>query len=151
MARELDLAVTPWSVIAAGVLSGKYNTKTPPEVGRAKAGAATVDRNIAIADEVIAVSQEVGCSPAQVAISWAQQQRGVIIPLMGARNLTQLSDNLGAADVELSTEQLAKLDEVSRPDLGFPHTFLGRTGEAAQYVYGNTGDKLDVHRGELNE
>lgn len=151
MAREFDLAVTPWSVIAAGVLSGKYNRDTPPSEGRAKAGAATVDRNLAIAGEVIAVADEIGCSPAQVAISWTQQQRGVIIPLVGARNLEQLRDNLGAAGVTLSDEQLARLDEVSRIDLGFPHTFLGRGGDAAQYVYGNVGDRLDVHRGELGD
>ena len=149
MAREFDLAVTPWSVIAAGVLSGKYNSDNPPDVGRAKAGAATVDRNLAIADAVIAVAKELGCSPAQVAISWAQQQPGVVIPLVGARNETQLKDNLGAADVTLTGEQMTRLDEASRPDLGFPHSFLGRDGEAAQYVYGNTGSLLDVHRGEL--
>lgn len=149
MAREFDLAVTPWSVIAAGVLSGKYNSGDPPGVGRAKAGAATVDRNLAIADVVIGVAKEIGCTPAQVAISWAQQQPGVVIPLVGARNETQLRDNLGAADVSLSDDQMARLDESSRIDLGFPHSFLGLEGEAAQYVYGNTSGRLDAHRGEL--
>ena len=158
MAREFDLAVTAWSVIAAGVLSGKYNrgeapaegrAKAAPTEGRAKAGAATVERNLQIAQEAIAIAEEIGCSPAQVAISWAQQQRGVIIPLLGARNVEQLKDNLGALDVHLSSEQLRRLDEISRPDLGFPHDFLGPQGAAAPYVYGNVGERLDVHRGEL--
>jgi aryl-alcohol dehydrogenase-like predicted oxidoreductase len=149
MARALDLAVTPWSVIGAGVLSGKYNRDTKPEEGRAKEGAATVPRNLEIASEVIAVSEDLGCTPTQAAISWVQQQRGVIVPLVGARNLAQLEENLGALSVTLGDEHLARLDAVSAIELGFPHDFIGPTGAGAEFIYGGTIDQIDVHRGEL--
>jgi aryl-alcohol dehydrogenase-like predicted oxidoreductase len=150
MARALDLAVTPWSVIAAGVLSGKYNRDAKPEEGRAKEGAATIPRNLEIASEVIAVAEELGCMPTQVAISWVQQGRGVIVPLVGARNLAQLEENLGALDVTLGQEHLARLDAVSAIEMGFPHDFIGSDGAALEYIYGGTLDDLDVHRGELS-
>lgn len=149
MAREFDLAVTPWSVLAAGVLTGKYNRDDPPETGRAKEGAATVERNLEIAEVVIEVADEIGCSPAQAAIAWARQQRGVIIPLIGANNVKQLEDNLGAVDVTLDDGQLTRLDEASATDPGFPHNMIGPDGSGKSYIYGEYLEKLDVHRGEL--
>jgi aryl-alcohol dehydrogenase-like predicted oxidoreductase len=145
MARALDLAVTPWSVLGAGVLSGKYNRGTPPEKGRAKAGAATVERNLEIAGAVMAVADEIGCTPAQAAISWVRQQPGVIVPLIGANSLRQLEENLGALDVSLSAAQLARLEQASRIELGFPHDFL--TQEFTRdLIYGGTRDRIDAHR-----
>jgi aryl-alcohol dehydrogenase-like predicted oxidoreductase len=149
MAREFDLAVTPWSVLAAGVLTGKYNRDDPPETGRAKQGAATVARNLEIAKVVVEVAGAIGCSPAQAAIAWARQQRGVVIPLVGASNAKQLEDNLGAVDVWLHDDQMAQLDEVSATDPGFPHNMIGPYGSGSAYVYGDYLDRLDVHRGEL--
>lgn len=151
MAREFDLAVTPWSVLGAGVLTGKYNRESPPDEGRAKRGAATVERNLEIAGVVIEVADEIGCSPAQVAISWTQQRRGVVVPLVGASDAGQLEDNLGAVDVTLDREQLERLDHASRTDPGFPHNMIGREGSASGHIYGETLEKLDVHRGELAE
>jgi aryl-alcohol dehydrogenase-like predicted oxidoreductase len=146
MARALDLAVTPWSVLGAGVLSGKYNRENPPEEGRAKQGAATVERNLKIADVVIEAAKEIGCTPSQVAIAWARQQPGVIIPLLGARKLEQLQDNLGAIDVTLDDAQLTRLDEASAIELGFPHDFL-QSENIRDLVYGGTFDRIDNHRG----
>lgn len=150
MAREFDLAVTPWSVLGAGVLTGKYNREDSPAEGRAKEGAATVQRNLDIAEVVIEVADELGCSPAQVAIAWAQQQRPVVIPLVGANSAEQLEDNLGAVDVTLDDDQLERLDEVSATDPGFPHNMIGPDGSAKQHIYGEYLDDLDVHRGELS-
>jgi aryl-alcohol dehydrogenase-like predicted oxidoreductase len=145
MARSLDLAVTPWSVLGAGVLTGKYNRETPPETGRAKEGAATVERNLEIAAAVIAVAEEVGCQPSQVAISWVRQQLGVIVPLVGANSVAQLEDNLGALEVTLSREQLDQLDEASRIELGFPHDFLSQDN-IRNLIFGGTFDRIDRHR-----
>jgi aryl-alcohol dehydrogenase-like predicted oxidoreductase len=145
MARALDLAVTPWSILGAGVLTGKYNKDEKPKEGRAKEGAATIQRNLDIAEVVTDVAQEIGCTPSQVAISWVRQQPGVIVPLIGARNLTQLEDNLGALNIHLNDAQLAKLDEVSRIDLGFPHNFLAED-YIRDLVYGGTFDRIDNHR-----
>lgn len=149
MARSFDLAVTPWSVLGAGVLTGKYNRDDPPSEGRARDGAAKVERNLRISEEVISAAVRLGCSPAQAAIAWVRRQGPVIIPLLGARTVAQLEDNLGALDVTLDDEHLARLDEASRIELGFPHDFLGPEGSAKQFVYGDTLEQLEVHRGEL--
>jgi aryl-alcohol dehydrogenase-like predicted oxidoreductase len=145
MARQLDLAVTPWSILAAGVLSGKYNREKPPEEGRAKEGAATVERNLQIAKSVIEVADQIGCTPSQVAISWVRRQPGVIIPLIGARNLDQLNDDLGALRIALDDADLARLNEASRIDLGFPHNFLSED-RIRDFVYSGTYERIDNHR-----
>jgi len=146
MARSLDLAVTPWSVLGAGVLTGKYSRGNKPEDGRAKEGAATRERNLEIAESVVSIAEEIGCSPSQVAIAWVRQQAGVVIPLIGARNLPQLTDNLGALEVRLSDEQLATLDDVSRVELGFPHNFL-TDPNILDIVSGGSWERIDDHRG----
>jgi len=145
MARALDLAVTPWSVLGAGVLTGKYSRGNQPEEGRALAGAATRERNLEIAESVVSIAEEIGCTPSQVAITWARQQDGVVIPLIGARNLPQLADNLVALEVRLSDDQLATLDEVSRVDLGFPHNFV-TDPNILDIVSGGSWERLDNHR-----
>ncbi len=145
MARAFDLAVTPWSVLGAGVLTGKYSRGAAPEEGRVKESAAKIDRNLEIADSVIEIADEIGCTPSQIAISWTRQQRGVMVPLIGARNVEQLKDNLGSLDVVLTDEQRARLEEVSRVRFGFPHDFL--TAEYVEdLVYGGTRHQIDHHR-----
>jgi len=145
MARALDLGVTPWSVLGAGVLTGKYSRGRQPEEGRAKEGAARRERNLEIAEAVVSVAEEIGCTPSQVAIAWIRQQEGVIVPLVGARNLSQLRDNLGALDVELDSDQLLRLEEVSRVDLGFPHNFLSDPN-ILDIVSGGSWEQVLNHR-----
>jgi aryl-alcohol dehydrogenase-like predicted oxidoreductase len=123
MAKALDLTVTPWDVLGSGVLAGKYNDN-PAEAGRAKLRGAIGERALGIAGEVIKVAQELGRTPAQVALNWARQGQGVIVPLVGARTLAQLDDNLGCLEFALSPEVKQRLDDVSRIELGFPHEFL---------------------------
>lgn len=76
-------------------------------------------------DRVIAavksVSDEVGRSMAQVALAWLRNRPVPVIPIVGARKLSQLQDNLASFDLTLSADQLATLDEASRIELGFPH------------------------------
>ncbi len=80
---------------------------------------------------------------AQVAINWVRQgSKGQMIPILGARTAAQLADNLAAVAWTLTPEQWARLDEVSKIDLGFPHGFLN----ANPYVFGATFDKIDNHR-----
>jgi aryl-alcohol dehydrogenase-like predicted oxidoreductase len=144
MARAYDMAVTPWSILGAGVLTGKYNAD-PAAEGRAKEGAAKVERNLKIASEVVAIADDIGCTPSQVAISWVRSQPGVIVPLVGANSLAQLQDNLGALNVELDADHRSRLDEASRIDLGFPHNFVGED-RIRDIVYGGTYDRIDNHR-----
>jgi len=151
MAKALDIAVTPWGVLGSGMLSGKFEQGKPhPQGDRLTVtpwGPVTLtERNFAIADAVRAVAREIDRTPSQVALAWvlAQQQRAVVVPILGARKLTQLRDNLGALDVKLSAEHLARLDDVSRVELGFPMDFLGFVGEM---VHGKSAPLIDNHRG----
>jgi len=81
------------------------------------------ERNLAIAAEVQKVAAELGRAPSQVALAWLLAQPGVTSPIVGARTLKQLEDNLGCLDLELSSDHLARLDAVSRIELGFPMDF----------------------------
>jgi aryl-alcohol dehydrogenase-like predicted oxidoreductase len=144
MARALDLGVTPWSVLGAGVLSGKYN-RDRAAVGRAREKAGAVERNLRIAGVVLEVASELGVPSTAVALAWARQQKGVLVPLLGARNLEQLRENLKASAVTLTPDQMARLDAVSRIDLGFPHDFLADPA-IRDLMFGGTQDRLENHR-----
>ncbi|WP_410651253.1 aldo/keto reductase [Amycolatopsis sp. cmx-4-54] len=132
MAREMGLGVVPWSPLAGGVLTGKYDRDdlTPSEDGTRKnfnlALGTLTERNLAIVDVVKEVAAELGRSPAQIGLAWTLRNPGVTAPIIGARTPAQLEDNLGALEVEFTGSQLARLDEASAIDLGFPHEVLAR-------------------------
>jgi len=147
MARAVDVAVTPWSVLGAGVLTGKY-IADPQASGRA-ARWGRGERDLAIATEIRAVAADLGCTPSQVAIAWVLAQQSPhsapIIPILGATRPSQLEDNLGALTIHLAAEHLARLDKVSAIELGFPHEFL--TSESIlDIVFGGAFDQIDNHR-----
>jgi aryl-alcohol dehydrogenase-like predicted oxidoreductase len=146
MAQALELTVTAWSPLGGGLLTGRYGSdrQRPGDTRVAALGQSSLtDRNLAIADVVNAVAAERGASSAQVAIAWlrAQQDRGVIVPILGARRPEQLEDNLGALELELTAAELARLEEVSHIQLGFPHDF-----GADRLTYGTTRPLIDSHR-----
>jgi len=135
MARALDLAVTPWGIVGSGVLSGKYN-RDPDAGGRARMRGQLNERQLKIAQEVIAVAEEIGVSPSQVAISWVRGGEGNIVPLVGARTVVQLEENLGSLNVTLTEQQRARLDDASAISSGFPHDMLRPQAQAlAQRVH----------------
>jgi aryl-alcohol dehydrogenase-like predicted oxidoreductase len=127
MAQELGLGVTPWSPLKSGVLSGKY---TRENVGKVKADrgawveSSLNERAYSVIDVLQRVAKELGSSPAHVALAWVSSRPSVSSTIIGARTLQQLEDNLGALEVKLTPEQLATLDEVSKPTLNFPAGFL---------------------------
>ncbi len=84
------------------------------------------ERHLAIADVVNRIAQEIGRTPAQVAIAWTLHQPGVTSTILGASSPEQLRENLQSLTVELSSEQLQELDQVSKIELGFPHDFLAQ-------------------------
>jgi len=147
MARALDIAVTPWSVLGAGVLTGKYNAD-PKSEGRV-ANWGTAERDLKLAQEVTNVAQAIGATPSQVAIAWVLHQQhpnhAPIIPLLGARKAEQIKENLGALDVKLSVDNLAHLNEASKIELGFPHEFLTSDG-VLDVVFSGTYNLIDNHR-----
>jgi diketogulonate reductase-like aldo/keto reductase len=90
------------------------------------------------------VAEETGYSRAQVAIQWVRQQqdKAQIIPILGARTVAQLEDNLGVLNWTLTDDQLRRLDEASVISMDFPHGFL----DGNPYVYGATFEQIDDHR-----
>jgi aryl-alcohol dehydrogenase-like predicted oxidoreductase len=128
MARAFDLAVTAWSPLAAGLLTGKHAGGAS---GRA-AGRTTDARTDAVIAEVVGIAEEVGTQPAQIALAWLLRRA---IPILGATKEQQMTQNLGCLDVDLERDHLDRLDRVSAVDLGFPHEFLRRDA-IRRSVYG---------------
>lgn len=141
MARELGLTVTPWSPLAGGMLAGKYKRGAAVEAGRLKESpfADFSERNFDIAEAVTAVAKEAGHTASQVALAWLRQKN--TLPIIGARTLAQLKDNLGSLEFELSGEQILKLDAVSAITPGFPGNFLGRPF-VVERLYGGTRERI---------
>jgi aryl-alcohol dehydrogenase-like predicted oxidoreductase len=138
-----DMALLPWGLLEAGLLTGKFLTK-PDEPTRINPDRVKMsEQQRAVVEEVVAVAEEVGRSPAQVAINWVRQQpKAQIIPILGARKLAQLQDNLGVLEWELTPEQWGRLADVAAIELGFPHGFL----DGNPYIFGKTFDMIDNHR-----
>ena len=102
------------------------------------------DRNMLIAQEVSKIAKEIGSSAAQVALNWIRQQnmmstagKNKIIPIIGARKEAQIKDNLSCLEFELTSEQMQRLNEVSKIELGFPHDFLN-SEMIKDIIYGGT-------------
>jgi aryl-alcohol dehydrogenase-like predicted oxidoreductase len=181
MASTLDIGVTAWSPLGNGLLTGKYNKmkdqvqQQVPQQNPASSltvAAAEKDngrlnrlksmspdfvngllneRNTIIAKEVKNISEEIGCSPAQVALIWIRQQntlrkmKNKIIPIVGSRKEDQIKDNLGCLQYELANEQMQRLNEISKIELGFPHDFLD-SQMVRDIIYGGTYSSIHNHR-----
>ncbi len=134
MAKALGLGVVPWSPLAGGVLTGKYSrADLAPESGYTRKAVAAGNgfltaRGLEIAEVVKETASKLGTSPGRVALGWTLLNPAVVAPIVGARTLAQLEDNLGVFDVTLDSEQRARLGEASGVDLGFPHESLRRLG-----------------------
>src|SRR6187551_1065254 len=127
MARALGLGITAWSPLAGGALSGKYSSGSgsssePTRLRREGIN----ERTLRIADTLALVARDVGATSAQVALAWlyTRAEGGPVIPIVGARTRAQLDENLASLNVTLETSQLARLDEATQIDAGFPHQFL---------------------------
>lgn len=145
MARSLDIAVTAWGALGGGVLAGKTTPNAEDSKRAAGNTARQTERAVAIVDEVRKVAAEVGRGPSQVALAWVRQQAGVVIPVLGARKVEQVRDNLASLELTLSPEQLARLDAASAVELGFPHDFLARE-PIRNIIYGQHAASLVNHR-----
>ncbi len=134
---DAGLGLLPWSPLGGGWLTGKYRRETPP-TGATRLGEnpergveaydrrSLQERTWAVVDAVRTVAEGRGSTMAQVALAWLAERPGVSSVILGARNLDQLTDNLGAADLSLDPSEMAALDEASDP-------------EPADYPYGGPG------------
>ena len=142
MAAEMGMGVCPWSPLGGGVLAGKYSKAdlVPPDMknlsSRKAINAVTgrlSERNLSIAEVVGQIAKELGKTSAQVAIAWTLVNPAVTAPVVGIRTVAQLKDNLGALDVELSTDQLARLNAVSDVPRVFPMDILKSPAEGMMF------------------
>ena len=117
MARQEDLAVCPWSPLGQGFLTGKYS-REDGLTGESRAAESSrfeeaylTEENFDLHDELDAVADEVDATPAQTALAWLEHRDGVTAPIVGARTVEQLEENLSAAEIDLSDEQVERLAE----------------------------------------
>ena len=139
MAKHFGMTVTPWAPLAGGALTGKYMRG---DKGRIKAESNRLNENsVRITREVMAVAEKLGVDASQVALQWTRQQGFGCIPIVGATKLDQLNENLKVIDLLLPPDDLAKLNEVSDIDLGFPGKFFKEEG-VRQNNYGGFYDRI---------
>jgi aryl-alcohol dehydrogenase-like predicted oxidoreductase len=138
MARELGLGVTPYGALASGVLSGKYTranaAQAQPRRGTLVTEALT-ESTFRLIDILNDLAGQLETTPSRVALAWVQSRAAVVSTIIGARTLEQLEENLGALDLRLTSEHVARLEEASRPRLNFPAAFLTAI---AMHPYGGT-------------
>lgn len=133
LARAQDMAVTSWSPLAGGLLTGKFN-RGADEAQREGArllsspfgSNSLTEERLAVAESLAEIADDVGCSSAQLALAWIMQRadQPVNIPVIGARSLAQLNDNLGALDIELSRETIERLDAIAPLTPEYPQTLF---------------------------
>jgi len=133
------LGIMPWSPLRGGWLTGKYRREMgqPPAGTRVQAATErgwgeswhryNTKRTWNVVEALLAVAQETGKTPAQVALRWLSQQAGVVAPIIGARTMEQLADNLGAAGWSLTPEQTARLDDAGALEAPYPHDVIAIT------------------------
>ena len=139
-AHDQGIALVPWSPLKNGFLSGKYRRGAAvTDSARAAFVGGPTEAEYAVIDTVAAVADELGTSSAAVALAWLRARRGTVVPILGARRVEHLTDNLAALAVSLTPEHLRALDEVSAPTLSYPAEVNGAVRAMLQFA-GTTVD-----------
>lgn len=148
LARAQHMAITPWSPLAGGLLTGKFDRGTSDAqrqgarltIGAMKARARD-ERNLAIAEALSALASELGSRPAPLALAWmCQRSDATIVPIIGARSSAQLRENLESTALRLTAEQLQSLDALAAPSPEYPQSLV--TGEFFQrLMHGDVGSR----------
>ena len=125
-----------WSPLASGLLTGKYKDPAKPEAGSRIAHRAEIDvpryandANQKRINEVVALAEELGMTPAQISLSWLLHDRHVTAVIVGGTKQSQLEENLVSGDFDLTTEQYRRLAEVVPFDEGYPREWMTSTRE----------------------
>lgn len=140
MAKAFQMAVTNWAPLGGGVLTGKYlmnkSGRIPDDNQRRN------EKNQKIAFEVVSVANELGMTPAQVAINWSRQRKQQMIPIVGATSVAQIEDSLGSIDFTLPEDMMVRLNDVSQIAPGYPHDYLS-SDMVRDVTFGGTWHKFD--------
>jgi aryl-alcohol dehydrogenase-like predicted oxidoreductase len=130
LCTKFGLGILPWSPLGAGLLTGKYRRGQQPPAGSRLAQwqeryqALNKEENWRIVDALLAVADELGKSPSEVALAWLLTRPAVSSVIFGARTVAQLEQNLGAGDLVLPAPALARLDAASAMEFGYPYEFI---------------------------
>ena len=145
MVQDQHMAILPWSPLAGGFLSGKYTRNNKPSDGSRRLNfdfpPVNQDKAYDIIDVMESVAQEQGVSVARIALAWVLAKPGVTSVIIGAKNTDQLMDNINAVDINLTEEQLKKLDEVSATTKPYPQWMIER----------QSGDRLGAYNFNPNQ
>ena len=127
------IGLTPWGPLGGGFLTGKYKRGDKPEEGRIAAmeddteeawHRRNTERNWAIIDVMGSIAEERGVTYSQVAVTWTRRQPTVSSVIIGVRTMEQLEDNLGAAELELSDDEIQRLNRASQLPEMYPYRFI---------------------------
>ena len=128
LCREEGLGVLPWSPLSGGFLSGKYRRENPNPEGARRSGFQfpPIDeaRGFDAVEALEQIAKDKDASVAQVALAWLMAQPGVTSIIIGANKMSQLEDNLKAADLKLTSEELATLSQTTAPAPRYPEWMI---------------------------
>jgi aryl-alcohol dehydrogenase-like predicted oxidoreductase len=119
--RELGVAITAYGVLSRGLISGHYRADAQPQGGDVRGRmprfqGENLQHNLALVDELRAIADAKPATVAQVAFAWALSRGDDIVPLIGARRRDQLSEAVGALEVELTPEDVERIEQAIPPD-----------------------------------
>ena len=137
MTQALGMTYLGWGLLEGGELTGKYNSAS----SEPKRSDDTSERIKSIAAVLMALAGEIGHTPSQVALNWVRQGPYGVMPILGARRFSQLQDNLGCLEFELTAEQMQRLSSASPVDLGFPTAFLN-SEHVHKLIFGETYERV---------
>src|SRR6202049_590336 len=142
MAEGFGLGVMGWSPMAAGILTGKYQKGERGRATELKASVRHADNpnNDAVVAAVTAVAEEIGAKPGQVAVAWVKAKG--VLPVIGMRTREQLEEQLAAATITMSDDQIRRLDAATAISLGYPHE-LNSSSEQREVMTGGRFDQID--------
>lgn len=159
MAQDLGLGVMPWSPLKGGILSGKYTRANQGETqsGRnsLEGGTHFDESTYQIIERLTELAKEKETTPASVALAWVVSRPGVTSTIIGTRTMSQLDQNLQSLTVSLSNDDIASLDQLSKPVLSFPaeliHNRAAHLAQAGTTVNGVTSLKLPLAPQSIQE
>ena len=144
LAKAHDIAVTAWSPLAGGILTGKYTQGEPlPGVNRLASMQLQPldDRNRRIAAALVEVANSLGAKPSQLALAWIIAHG--VIPIVGATSPHQMNENLAASDMRLDNNVFEQLNHASAFDPGHPYSMLEWDMPMA-LGYGGMFDQIEI-------
>lgn len=133
LCREEGLGVLPWSPLAGGFLTGKFRRgKEEPEGARRTEfdfPPVNKEKGFEVVDVMDEIAEQKGATIPQVALSWLLHKRGVTSVILGARKMSQLEENLGAVDLDLTAEEIHRISAVTEPEEIYPQWMISRMNE----------------------